>query len=423
MHASHCSFLLRIGAPSRNASVALGFVVLGMLTPLACGAGDTGAATTADTAAHPYVIFAGLDLFVDDHGNRRPVVGGSESEVVIWDERKDGVATLHNVALSATVEPKVARAQLVIDELAGRPVYSPNNDPAAAAQAQQFFLLNLENARAEEAEFDMRIAVAVADSFGAMAAAGGGSGPAYNARMSEAASQAAAAIGEAASTYANPVYRDSQIGNAETGGNHDGFAVSFTVSSAEPTGDIYGALRLQARNERDPKAPPMHALKLFHVPKLGAKPRKVTVRQYGIPPEYTVKTYQIHFYARGRELATTVVPNRLEVSAEEAHQFLLLRHQQVHARATISAQMAPELRRDLPANLRGQGVENVAVDLSITAEGRVDAVSGARGLPERFSAEILEAVRHVRLLPALVDGKAVTSEGTFTVGELFNLSP
>lgn len=412
--------------PARRVVSTLVFMLVPCVAapPLLAQGAAPAAASAGNPAERSYVIFAGLDVFVDDRGIRRPVVGGSENEVLVWNEVENAPMAMHNVPLSAAVEPRLTRARVTLDELQGYPVYSPANDPDAARHAQQVFMHNLEGARAEEAEFSMRMSQAMSDSFSSLAPSVSPDSPgaaAYQARVNEAIEQASAATGEMASTMGNPVFRDSEIGSAEGGDNFDGYAVAFLVSAAQPISDAYGVLRLRYRENPLPHSPVRNAMKVFRLRKVDAKPRKVIVRQFGIPPGYTVESYRVHFYADGKELAANTSQNRVEVTEDDAHKFLVLHHAQRNPGATMPAQVALELQHDAPAVIRGSGLDAMLVDLNLTADGTVAAINSGNASIGQLTPEIEAELRHVRFLPALLDGKPVDSRGTFSLSELFSV--
>lgn len=396
-------------------------IATGFMRPDVAGA-ETTPAPKVEPPARSFVVFAGLDIFVDDHGTRQPVVGGSDQEVVVWDERRNATVTLRAVALSAAVEPRLTGTSVSIEHLKEFSVYSPANDPKAAAHAQQVFMHNLEGARAEESEMGARAAQAVADSYGSIAPSVSPDSPgaaSYQAQMNAAIDQAASATGEMASTYANPVYRDSRVGSPAGNDNFDGYAVAFEVSAPQRVDNVYGVLRLRYRESSQPGALVGNAMKMFRVRQLDAKPRKVVVRQYGLPPGYVVDSFQIHLYANGQELAANTSPNRVEVTEAEAHQFLILRHVQLHPGATLPAQVARELQRERPAVVAGRGLEEMLVNLDVTADGTVASVRSDGAITAPLTDVMLAELRKVRFLPALVNGRPVASPGTFAVRELF----
>jgi hypothetical protein len=407
------SFLLARGAV--RARVLASGIFLAAPWSLAFGS-ETSATSAGEPAARGYVIFAGLDVFVEERGTRQPVIGGSETEVLVWDEGKQESISMHNVALKAAVEPRLTRSSVMVDGLKGYPVYSPANDPATAAHSQQAFLHVLESARMEASEYEMRTAQAVAD-LASMRADPNDPRQASMAANAQAAAETE--IAESVSELSTTVYRDSEIGRINRDAAFDGFAVAFLVSAPQPANDVYGVLRLRYRESSQPSALVGNAMKMFRLRKLDAKPRKVVIRQFGLPPGFVVDSYQIHIYADGRELAANTSQNRVEVTEDEAHQFLILRHAQLHATATMPAQVARDLQGDVPPVIARAGLDSMVVDFGVAADGKVSEVRPSAALSGASAVEIMEELRRVRFLPALDKGRPVDSHGTFAVGELF----
>ncbi len=217
------------------------------------------------------------------------------------------------------------------------------------------------------------------------------------------------------------VLRGNLPGSGANDGGHDGFEVSFRASAPEPHARAYGVLRLRIRDPQQPELT-RQGLKVFRLRELTPQPRKTTVGIYDLPPGFTVESYQVHIYADGEELATNLSPNRVELTADEAHQYLIMRHAHLHPGATLPAQvLADRALRAAPSELIA-GQENTLVNLSITAEGQVDQIEGDAAISVPLSPQLQAALREVRFLPALVDGQPAASTGTFALGELF-LSP
>jgi hypothetical protein len=262
----------------------------------------------------------------------------------------------------------------------------------------------------------MRTAQAVADLASARVSPG-------NAQQAEQAAQARVAaeeaVAESSAEMGTTVYRESRIGSAGGEDEFDGFAVAFEVSTPQALDDAYGVLRLRYRESTQPGATLLHAMKLFRLRKLDAKPRKVVVRQFGLRPGFSVESFQVHLYAEGRELATNLSPNRVDVTEDEAHQFLILRHVHRHAAASLPVQIAPELLRPAPPALADGGVAALLVNVEVDVDGRVTAVVPGAVDSGAVGAELLDELRRVRFLPALLNGRPVAGRGAFAVGELF----
>jgi hypothetical protein len=389
---------------------------MGCIIPRTSGAADVSVAASDKD----YVVFFGLDVFANDRGKLRPVVGGSEREVVVLDEKSGAGVLLREVPLTAETTPKLGRPGVTIEGLTGEPVHSPAADPVAEAQSQMLTLQNVEAARQQENEVRMLQAEAGARALGVAA---GMMDPAYPGRgqaeaMADAArAEAARAASASAAAYGLPQFRDFNPNGDGAEGRHDGFEVAFRISAPRPESDAYGVLRLIVRDPQD-EGTTAQALKVFRLRELTPNPRKVVVRLFGLPPGFAVDSYQVHVYAGGHELATSLSPNRVALTLDEAHQFLVLRHLQVHKGGRIPAEIVPDFRPSANG-LVTPGQESVTVELSITAEGRVAQVASASTDLAQRSPELESALRDLRFFPALLEGNPVASTGVFALGELF----
>lgn len=232
-----------------------------------------------------------------------------------------------------------------------------------------------------------------------------------------AAANASAMAGQMTNVLTNPQFGDFLPGDKADGRAFDGFEVTFRISAPEPRDDAYGVLRLVLQDVAQPTAARQQLLKMFRLRTLDATPRKVIVRSLGLPPGATVESFEVYVYADGEELATNLSRNRIEVTADEAHQFVILRHMQRHKGETLPAQIPGDLQAKAPASVAAHAA--ALLTLGITAEGKVSDVKVVSIASESLPAELESAVRGARFLPALVNGQPVDSTGSFAVSELF----
>jgi hypothetical protein len=296
------------------------------------------------------------------------------------------------------------------------PVYSPATNPLADAQTQMIVMQNINADRQEAAEMAARDA-----DHGAMGAsiAAASAGAEDRGQAEAIAAEAHARADAAFQGVADSVARDpfgSFVPGETARKPHDGYEVTFRISAPERHGSAYGVVRLIVRLPGTPGAK-AQSLRMFRLRDLGPDPRKVIVRILDLPAGFAVESHEVHIYADGRELATNLSTSRVELTPDEALAFLILRHAQVNAGATIPASVAVELRDPAPA-LTANGPSRL-VDLVIGEDGVVRDVRFADLDAGRASADLTAAVRGVRFLPALVNGRPVESSGRFTLGELF----
>lgn len=382
-----------------------------------------GADKTPDSPAAPntdYVVFLGLNVSVDDNGKLHAVVGGNERDVLT--NRNGAIVSTRrrDTTLIAKMEPKLSRRGVSLEAITGAPVHSPATDPLAESQSQMIAMQNIDADRMESAEQAFRQAENAAYGAIAQAAAMPADSPdrgGAEARAGAAWAQATAAADQVAAVVANPQFGEFMPGAGNGGAGHDGYEVTFRISSSEPRSDAYGVMRLVLQYDAQPTAPRQQLLKLFRLRAVDATRRKVIVRALGLPPGAKVESFEVHVYVDGEELATNTSRNRVEITADEAHQFLVLRHLQRHRGETLPAQVADPLRSNVPALVAEHAA--ALVTLGIDAAGKVSGVIVGSIAAERLPAEIESAVQGARLLPALVDGQPVASTGTFALSELF----
>lgn len=197
----------------------------------------------------------------------------------------------------------------------------------------------------------------------------------------------------------------------------DGFEIACRLSSPIELENAYAVLRLVVRTPQTP-GQPMAAVKFFPLRRITPKPQKFVFTQYGLPLGFTIDSYELHVYMNGAELATSLSSNRVEVTASEAHQVLVLRHLADNRSASLPIQtvpelLSPELRRVIPPEQLGR-----TVNLDVDAGGRVTAVRLTPAETPENDPAIEAALRDVLFLPALLNGEAVASTGSFALSEL-----
>lgn len=372
------------------------------------------------TVPKDYVIFLGTDIYADPRNEQQPlpVVGGSEGKVVLLAEDGTMVVPRTDVVMSAALEAKVSRNSVTIEAIEGRPVHSPLTDPMAELSK----LYNIEADRQEAAEHAARQAEYYAAGAGlenAMTPDDSLTKESTEAAMDAAADRAAAAVNEMANVIGNSFFQDYLKGASGDNGVFDGYEVDFRVSANERLPEGYGVLKISLQDPSRTELGVQHTYQVFRLPEMDSKPRKVIVRRFGLPMGFSVDSYEIHLYSDGMELATNESKNRVEVTADEALQFLILRHMQNNKGANQPPQVAAELRPAWPNAELVAAWENILVTLEITPEGTVDETEVAGTISNALSNELASIVRDVRFLPALVSGQPVAGRGTFSLGELF----
>jgi hypothetical protein len=300
----------------------------------------------------PYAIFMGADLAVhrDKRFYRVEDVIGSELKIHIG--KKEFFVPTRNRSTSLKVNNslKLASTFVKLDGLESGPSYTPANDPmrkfiaASGAAGGAAAVRDLAYGRMIQAEMSLAAASnAAAQSAGSASA--GATQAAY-----EAARDAYAAASMAADQMNNEFTFSQQNDTAayaekmaieKAEGNYDAMDVSFKISSPTELDDPYMVILFRFQ-ERDAK--PGDVGMLIHAKSLdpiNAKPKYIRVREAGLPRGFKYVDCEVHIYNRGEEVATNVSSKRVDLTREEAQQYLLMEHIGANKGATIPAVAVP----------------------------------------------------------------------------------
>jgi len=372
--------------------------------------------TSAAPSTGEFVVFMGLDVSVADRGSDAPIVAVSESTLAITRNGQEVKMPIRDAQFRTRFAPRLSPLQLTIEKLAGEALHDPRTDPGREALQQQ---LTMDSIQAHSQEIaTMQANQAAQNAANTERISQQPNSPVTQADVQRANAAAAEAATRMDAAYATPIFASALPGSGgATDDTVDAFEVTFRLSSPVEIPGAYGLLRLQVRSPTAPQQP-FAVLKFFSLRNTGPDPRRYSIMQTGLPPGFKVDSYSVHIFSDGREVPSNLSANRLAVNLDEAHQFVILRHIQVNPAGTLPAQALPEL---VPAGVRERlsgARRDITVDLSIDRDGRVSAVksiNGPSGLPD----DVLTAqLREIRFLPALVQGSASASEGTFAIGEL-----
>jgi hypothetical protein len=368
----------------------------------------------AAAPAQDFVVYLGMDIVTELPGTPSPVEPDGDGFVRVPYQGQMVRVTVEQAKLMTTMEPKLSRARASIEDLKGDRAYSLATDPQNAAMTQQMLV---ENVAAHDQNIIATNARSSAEKLqGIERAASIPNSGVGQADIDTARQEARIAENNLNTAFATPLYHSSLAGATHGQEAYDTFEVSFRLSTSENYDRAYGVLRMFVRDPTNP-AQAAHTLKFFQLRELGPKPTKVTVRYRGLPPGFIMDSYSVHVYADGQELPSNLSRNRVDVTVDEAQQFLILRHLQDNRKGNTPAQVIAELRPARLTALIGGEQRAATVELAINRDGRVTEILPSIGIATALSPELETAVREVRFLPALVNGNPVDSQGTFALGE------
>jgi len=318
-------------------------IIAGLLAGVAHGASDQPA------AAKTHVLFMGADLSVQRDKKYYRVENVVGSELMIRINRKEiFVPTrLRSTALKVDHDLKLAGTVVELAGLESGPGYTPGNDPRRKFDRESGAAGGA--AAVQDLAYGQMINQSLSAGFTAAAAE---NSPRPETRAAADAAQrnyetALSAFDSMSSNVSSSMqYNTGAIANRRAleldEANYDAVEASFKISSPVELSDPYMVVMFKIL-ERDAKPGSEGMLiyaKALEPVAANAKPRYIRVREGGLPAGFKFVDCQIHIYNRGREVATNVSSKRVDLTREEARQYLLLQHLGTNKDATVPAAAA-----------------------------------------------------------------------------------
>jgi hypothetical protein len=139
----------------------------------------------------------------------------------------------------------------------------------------------------------------------------------------------------------------------------------------------------------------------------------------GFPFNYELIDFQVHIYNRGVEIATNLSPNRVELTRDEAFEYIKLEYIGAHRASTLPAVPAMgQLPADLPARLAA-GNYGQTVYVRVSRDGIVEGAYIDAACTKKVDDPYLASVAsRVRFKPGLADGKPIESVAPLNLNKL-----
>lgn len=319
------------------------FCLLGAVAVLP--AGSQPGAPSAPLVPKTHVLFMGAELQVQREKKYHRVedVVGSELKIRIG-RREILMPTRHrSTNLRVGHALKLAGVTVTLDELQSGPGYTPANDPtrkaiaAAGAAGGAAAVQDLEQGQmlqvATAAAHADRVEAANPGIPDARAAA---ERMRIELREAEIRSGSAGHLARYERLNDPAAHADRRQGELAEG-NFDAMEVSFKVASPVELDDphVVVLFKFQPRDAKPgDEGMVIHAQSLDP---LGPKPRFVRVRQGGLPHGFRFLDCEVHLFNRGAEVATNVSSRRVELTREEARQYVVIEHLGANRDATVPA--------------------------------------------------------------------------------------
>ncbi len=139
----------------------------------------------------------------------------------------------------------------------------------------------------------------------------------------------------------------------------------------------------------------------------------------GFPFNYELVDFQLHIYNQGEEVATNVAANRVELTRDEAFEYIKSEYIGAHPKDTLPAVPAMgKLPSDLPG-LLARGKYADAFYVKVNKEGLAYEAYSDAACTRRIDDDYLDSVvRKVRFKPALNNGRPVDGVASLRLGQL-----
>ena len=204
-----------------------------------------------------------------------------------------------------------------------------------------------------------------------------------------------------------------------TEGNFDAMDVAFEISSERPLDRPYVVIIVQYRA---PTGKPGQVDKWVYARPLqviGREPVKIHVEQGGFPPGFDLEDFQVHVYNRGEEIATTAAPKRMELTRDEALQYVIAQFVGSHKGATLPPTPAMgRLPADLPARLANNEFKKTYY-VRVTKDGKAAEAFADESCSQKVDDPYLQSVvRNIQFKPALEKGKPVDGVARLNLHQL-----
>jgi hypothetical protein len=212
----------------------------------------------------------------------------------------------------------------------------------------------------------------------------------------------------------NELYGDHGLG-----AQRDALRVSFAISASRPIRDPY---IVTIARFRERAGMPGKVRNLVYARALGPvdqNPQRVQFLEEGFTPGFEIVELQVHLYSGGVELATNKASNRVELSRDEAYNYLKVDYLGLHK---IESRPPEPALGHLPADFADRvasGRFHATYYVRVTKDGVGEDVFADSTCSRRVDDACVEAiVRNLRFMPALEKGRATEGVAALRLDQL-----
>jgi hypothetical protein len=211
---------------------------------------------------------------------------------------------------------------------------------------------------------------------------------------------------------------DEPAGKIATSGL-DAMDVEFDIRSAKPLHNPYVVTMTRFRTPNTKAGMVQNLVYAQSLHPIDEHLSHVHFVEEGFPFNYELVDFQLHIYNRGEEVATNIAADRVELTRDEAFEYVKMEYIGAHLKDTLSATPAlAKLPADLPSRL-AQGKYAAAFYVKVSKDGLADEAFLDPACTQRIDDPYLESVvKRVRFKPALNGGKPVDGIASIQLGKL-----
>jgi hypothetical protein len=228
---------------------------------------------------------------------------------------------------------------------------------------------------------------------------------------------AVAAVNTAAVSAARQTANGNEpVGRIATGGL-DAMDIEFDIRSGKPLHNPYVVTMTRFRTAGAKAGMIQNMVYAKSINPIDEHLSHVHFTEEGFPFNYELIDFQLHVYNRGEEIATNIASDRVELTRDEAFEYVKMEYIGSHLKDTLPAAMA-RLPADLPPKL-AQGKYSTAFYVKVSKDGLADEAFSDPRCTQRIDDPYLDSVvKRVRFKPALNMGKPVDGIATINLGKL-----
>ncbi|HEY1848539.1 MAG TPA: hypothetical protein VGG37_05005 [Opitutaceae bacterium] len=202
-------------------------------------------------------------------------------------------------------------------------------------------------------------------------------------------------------------------------GGLDALDVQFDIRSSKPLHNPYVVTMTRFRAPGSRPGVVQNLVYAKSINPIDEHLSHVKFSEEGFPFDYELVDFQLHLYNQGVEVATNVAQDRVELTREEAFEYVKMEYVGSHPKGTLPATPAmAKFPADLPA-LLAAGKYLSPFYVKVSSEGYSGAAYSDPACTRRIADAYLDSVvGRIRFKPALQNGKPVAGTAKVSLHEL-----